>query len=37
MKFIVVSDNHGDREVLVDLVHFYEGKVTAFFTVEILS
>lgn len=31
MKFIVVSDNHGDRDVLVDLVNFYEGKVAAFF------
>lgn len=31
MNYLVVSDNHGDREVLVDLVNKYEGKVDRMF------
>lgn len=31
MKVLVVSDNHGDRDVLVDLINTYEGKVDKFF------
>lgn len=27
MKYLVVSDNHGDRQVLVDLFAHYQGKV----------
>lgn len=27
MKYLVVSDNHGDRKILVDLFHHYQGKV----------
>lgn len=29
MKVLVVSDNHGDRDVLVDLIKQYKGKVDA--------
>ena len=29
MKILVVSDNHGDRDCLVDLVNHYEGQVDA--------
>lgn len=31
MKYLVVSDNHGDRQILVDLLNRYEGKVDAMF------
>lgn len=31
MKYLVVSDNHGDREILVDLVKEYQGKVDGMF------
>lgn len=31
MKYLVVSDNHGDRDVLVDLVQTYQGKVDRMF------
>ncbi|MBP2099178.1 metallophosphoesterase [Enterococcus rivorum] len=31
MKYLVVSDNHGDREILEDLVNEYKGKVDAMF------
>lgn len=31
MKYLVVSDNHGDREVLVDLVNKYRGDVDRMF------
>lgn len=31
MKYLVVSDNHGDREILVDLVTQYKGQVDAMF------
>ncbi|MDA9470231.1 metallophosphoesterase [Enterococcus sp. 5H] len=31
MKYLVVSDNHGDREVLVDLADTYRGKVDRMF------
>ena len=31
MKYLVVSDNHGNRDVLVDLVHEWEDKVDAMF------
>ncbi|BDZ31297.1 metallophosphoesterase [Lactiplantibacillus sp. WILCCON 0030] len=31
MKCLVVSDSHGDREILVQLLAAYEGKVDAFF------
>ena len=31
MKILVVSDNHGDRDCLVDLVNHYEGQVDALF------
>ncbi|MHC5248039.1 metallophosphoesterase [Enterococcus sp. LJL90] len=31
MKYLVVSDNHGDRDVLVDLKNQYAGKVDYFF------
>jgi putative phosphoesterase len=31
VKYLVVSDSHGDRECLVDLVQQYQGKVTAMF------
>lgn len=31
MKVLVVSDNHGDREILVDLIQHYEGKVDQMF------
>ncbi|MGX7243448.1 metallophosphoesterase [Enterococcus quebecensis] len=31
MKYLVVSDNHGDREVLVDLVETYRGNVDKMF------
>ncbi|KAF1302927.1 metallophosphoesterase [Enterococcus saccharolyticus] len=27
MKYLVVSDNHGDRKILVDLFQHYQGKV----------
>ena len=27
MKYLVVSDNHGDRKILVDLFARYQGKV----------
>ncbi|XUP00359.1 hypothetical protein AGMB00912_01958 [Lactiplantibacillus argentoratensis] len=37
MKCLVVSDSHGDRDVLVRLLHEYRGKVDTFFTVVILS
>lgn len=30
MKVLVVSDNHGDRDVLVNLINTYEGKVDKF-------
>ena len=31
MKYLVVSDNHGDREILADLVARYQTKVDFFF------
>ncbi|MFC6181113.1 metallophosphoesterase [Lactiplantibacillus daowaiensis] len=31
MKCLVVSDSHGDRQILVDLLAAYQGKVDAFF------
>lgn len=31
MKYLVVSDNHGDRDVLVDLAETYRGKVDRMF------
>ncbi|MGX7148728.1 metallophosphoesterase [Enterococcus ureasiticus] len=31
MKYLVVSDNHGDRDVLVDLADEYRGKVDKMF------
>lgn len=31
MKYLVVSDNHGNRDVLVDLVHIWEKKVDGMF------
>lgn len=31
MKCLVVSDSHGDREILVKLLAAYQGKVDAFF------
>ena len=31
MNILVVSDNHGDRDCLVDLVNHYEGQVDALF------
>ena len=31
MKYLVVSDNHGDREILVDLVSKYRGEVDRMF------
>ena len=31
MKYLVVSDNHGDRAVLVELVATYRGKVDGMF------
>ncbi|MGX7417473.1 metallophosphoesterase [Carnobacterium gallinarum] len=31
MKVLVVSDNHGDRDVLVDLIQTYQGKVNQMF------
>lgn len=31
MKYLVVSDNHGDRQILVDLQAKYAGKVDAMF------
>lgn len=31
MLVLVVSDNHGDREVLVDLIEKYQGKVDGMF------
>ena len=30
MKYLVVSDNHGDRQVLVDILAQYQGKVDLF-------
>lgn len=31
MKYLVVSDNHGDRVILEELVKKYQGKIDAFF------
>ena len=31
MKYLVVSDNHGDRDILVDLVNKWENKVDGMF------
>lgn len=31
MRYLVVSDSHGDREILVDLAETYQGKVDKFF------
>lgn len=31
MKYLVVSDNHGDRNVLVQLANFWQGKVDGMF------
>ncbi|MEI5995582.1 metallophosphoesterase [Candidatus Enterococcus mansonii] len=31
MRYLVVSDNHGDRDVLVDLAQTYQGKVDRMF------
>lgn len=31
MKYLVVSDNHGDRDCLVDLADTYKGKVDGMF------
>ncbi|EOH98467.1 MJ0936 family phosphodiesterase [Enterococcus haemoperoxidus ATCC BAA-382] len=31
MKYLIVSDNHGDRDVLVDLAGTYRGKVDKMF------
>lgn len=31
MDYLIVSDNHGDREILVDIVNRYQGTVDYFF------
>lgn len=31
MRYLVVSDNHGDRDILVQLVERYQGKIDHFF------
>ena len=31
MRYLVVSDNHGDRDILVDLVDRYRSEVDIFF------
>lgn len=31
MKYLVVSDNHGDRKILVDILKQYKGEVDYFF------
>ena len=31
MRYLVVSDNHGDRDILVQLVNHYKGQVDAMF------
>ncbi|GCF93637.1 phosphoesterase [Enterococcus florum] len=31
MKYLVVSDNHGDRQILVELVERFQGKVDRMF------
>lgn len=31
MKYLVVSDNHGDRKILVELLQRYKGEVDYFF------
>lgn len=31
MKFLVISDNHGDRQILVDVVKKWQGKVDGMF------
>ncbi len=31
MKIVVVSDNHGDREIIQKIVDHYEGKVDGIF------
>lgn len=31
MKYLVVSDNHGDRDVLVDIADFWQDKVDGMF------
>lgn len=31
MRYLVVSDNHGDQQILVDLFHHYKGKVDYIF------
>lgn len=36
MKILVVSDNHGDRDCLVDLVNHYEGQVDALFHLSLI-
>ena len=30
MKYLIVSDNHGDRQILVDLLAEFSGKVDTF-------
>ena len=30
MKYLIVSDNHGDRQILVDLLAGFSGKVDTF-------
>ncbi|WP_303220499.1 metallophosphoesterase family protein, partial [Enterococcus asini] len=30
MKYLVVSDNHGDRQILVDLVNHFQEQVDLF-------
>ncbi len=30
MRYLVVSDNHGDRDILVDLVDRYRSEVDIF-------
>lgn len=37
MKIVVVSDNHGDREIIQKIVDHYEGKVDGIFIVVIRS
>lgn len=31
MKYLVVSDNHGDRQILVDILEAYQNKIDVFF------
>ncbi len=31
LKYLVVSDSHGDRDILVDLINYYESQVDGLF------